>query len=510
MKYLYKYPHRAYPYDDLVATNAKRGRHDPEYELIDTGVFSEDRYFDIMVEYAKDGPEDLLLRIGIINRGQEPAAIDVLPTLWFRNTWSWREDSPRPELRAKGSNLVEAIHPELGKRYLHCEGKPELLFTENETNRQRLWQQPNRTPFVKDAFHEYVIHAKAGVVNPERRGTKVAARYHVTVPPGQERVIRLRLTDAPEVKGGALGKAFDACFAARIKDADEFYGKVLPASLNADHRQIARQALAGMLWSKQFYRYDVMEWCDAGCEDPNAPKTRQNASRNRDWSHMVNEDVISMPDKWEYPWYAAWDLAFHCVPLAMVDTDFARGQLDIMLREHYLHPNGQLPAYEWNFGDVNPPVHAWAAYYVYQMCKSPAGEPSASDLAFFKHAFQKLLMNFTWWVNRKDQLGRNVFEGGFLGLDNIGVFDRSAPLPVRSASGGFARESGVGVGGQVENAAPGVGIDLDAVDEGVENPTGLHVRLGMAANVGQVAQVGGGPFPQPGLGDRGVGGPLRR
>jgi hypothetical protein len=424
MRFLYKYPHAAYPYDDLVGTNKRRSRLEPEYELLDTGVFEGDRYFDVFVEYAKAAPEDVLIRITVHNRGPEAKSLHVLPTLWFRNTWSWSEGAARPELKVDRGAIV-ARHAELGDRYLHCEGQPELLFTENETNKQRIWSVPNRTPYVKDGINNFLVHSRRDAVNPRQTGTKAAAHHRVTIGPGEAKVIRLRLNATAPGRTPAFGAKFDAVFEDRAREADEFYAGIQPPGLDEDAARVMRQALAGMLWSKQYYYYDVETWMKETPEDPGAAKRRFNP-RNREWQHMVNADIISMPDTWEYPWYAAWDLAFHAVALAMVDPDFAHQQLDLMLRERYLHPNGQIPAYEWNFGDVNPPVHAWATLFVYSIGKEQTGK---GDVNFLKHAFQKLLLNFTWWVNRKDASGHNVFEGGFLGLDNIGVFDRSKPLP---------------------------------------------------------------------------------
>jgi Mannosylglycerate hydrolase MGH1-like glycoside hydrolase domain len=430
MKYLYKYPQRAYPYDQIVATNRRRNRHELEYELLDTGVFDENRYFDAFVEYAKAAPEDILVRITVANRGPEAAALHVLPTLWFRNTWSWGEEAPKLGLRRlegpSGLAVVGASHAELGERYLYCEGAPTLLFTENNTNTERIFGKPNASPWVKDAIDNCVVRGRKDAVNPAQLGTKVAAHYQVTVEPGASAEIRLRLTpaDLAALAPGPFARDFDAVFSARIKDADEFYASITPPSVGADAALVFRQALAGMLWSKQFYYYDVATWLKEHGIDPYA--SHDAWLRNAKWSHMVNADIISMPDKWEYPWYAAWDLAFHTVALNLVDPDFAKHQLLLMLDQQYLHPSGQIPAYEWNFGDVNPPVHAWASWFVYSHEKALRGE---GDLEFLESIFQKLLVNFTWWVNRKDPSGANVFEGGFLGLDNIGVFDRSAPLP---------------------------------------------------------------------------------
>jgi hypothetical protein len=444
MKYLYKYPQAAYPYADLVNTNRSRTRDEFEYELLDTGIFDQDRYFDVFVEYAKESPEDLLIQISVANRGPEAASLHVLPTLWFRNTWSWFIDPPaKPELKSvKVPNQVSAIqvsHEELGARYLYCADAPPLLFTENETNTERIFGVPNRTPYVKDGFDNYIVHGQTGAVNPDHVGTKAAAHYTLIVGPGETKVIRLRLSDnSPDNlkaygRSGPFGKHFDEIMKQRLAEADEFYDFVTPNSLSPDAQLVLRQALAGMLWTKQFYYYDVDRWLDERGADPLKPQRRY-VPRNSQWYHMVNADIISMPDKWEYPWYAAWDLAFHTIALLMVDPNFAKSQLDLMLRENYLHPNGQIPAYEWNFSDVNPPVHAWATIFTYQVEEALTGQ---GDVEFLKRAFQKLLLNFTWWVNRKDPTGRNVFEGGFLGLDNIGVFDRSAPLP----TGGYLEQA---------------------------------------------------------------------
>ncbi len=427
MKYLYKYPQKAYPYSDIVDTNRHRSRHENEYELLDTGVFDEDRYFDVFVEYAKAAPDDILMQITVANRGPEAASLHVLPHLWFRNTWSWSEEAVRPELKqgagAGGMTVIAASHPELGERFLACQGEPTLLFTENETNHERLFGSPNRTPFVKDGINNYLVHGVIQAVNPEMNGTKVAVHYQLTIPAGGQQIIRLRLTDAgPEAS--ALAAPFEKTFEARRQEADGFYRSITPPTLSEDAARVMRQALAGMLWTKQFYYFDADKWLEGHGVDPFVSGGR--SIRNREWFHMVNEDVISMPDKWEYPWYAAWDLAFHTIALTMVDVDFAKEQLDLMLREPYLHPSGQIPAYEWNFSDVNPPVHPWASYFVYELERQQTGR---ADLDFLKHAFGKLMLNFSWWVNRKDRFGKNVFEGGFLGLDNIGVFDRSAPLP---------------------------------------------------------------------------------
>jgi hypothetical protein len=432
MKYLYKYPQAAYPYDDLVRSNRSRARNENEYELLDSGVFDEDRYFDVFVEYAKAAPEDILIQITVCNRGPEPAALHLLPTIWFRNQWSWGENPPRPMLRQAAPGIIAAAHPDLGDRFLYAEDATALLFTENETNTERLVQVPNRTPYVKDAIHNYIVHGRRDAVNPEPKGTKAAAYYRLTVKAGGSVAVRLRLSDAaparPARSGeraeGPFGSAFAGVMTARRQEADEFYASVIPSSLNADAANVVRQALAGMLWSKQFYYYDVDRWLEERGAGPF--RSPQRAPRNAHWHHMYNADIISMPDKWEYPWYAAWDLAFHCLALTLVDAEFGKQQLDLMLQSRYLHPNGQLPAYEWNFGDVNPPVHAWSTIFTYRLEKAQRGQ---GDLDWLERCFQKMLLNFTWWVNRKDRSGSNIFEGGFLGLDNIGVFDRSAPLP---------------------------------------------------------------------------------
>ena len=427
MKCLYKYPQAAYPYALLVDTNKKRGRQEMEYELLDTGVFDDDRYFDVFVEYAKAGPEDILIRISAANRGPAPATLHVLPTLWFRNTWTWSAGAVKPLLKdagsATGATVISASHAEFGDRRLYCEGEPTLLFTENETNNKRLFGTENATPYVKDAFNEYLVHRRHEAVNPGRTGTKAAASYRVTVAAGQTGVIRLRLTDA-QAGATPFGSAFDETFAARLREADEFYRSITPPSSTEDEARVMRQAFAGMLWTKQYYFFDADRWLEEHQAHPLHGQTRQ--IRNREWYHMVNDHVISMPDKWEYPWYAAWDLAFHCIALSAVDPDFAREQLDLMLREIYMHPSGQIPAYEWNYSDVNPPVHAWATLFLHRVDQALDG---TADMEFLKRSFIKLALNFNWWVNRKDRFGKNVFEGGFLGLDNIGVFDRSAPLP---------------------------------------------------------------------------------
>jgi hypothetical protein len=421
MKYLYKYPQGAFPYMDLLNNNRQRSRQEFEYELLDTGVFNDDRYFDVFLEYAKAGPDDVLIRVTVMNRGPEAARLHVLPTLWFRNTWSWGKEGPKPNMRVEGG-AIRASHPDLGDYTFSCEGAPELLFTENESNVQRLWGQPNATPWVKDSFHEYVVSGNSNAVNPDRTGTKAAARYALDVPAGGSSVIRLRLS--AKAAAEPFGAGFDTIVSQRLVDADEFYARITPNSLNEDQQRIHRQALGGMLWSKQFYLFDVDLWLKEHEAHP-LIASHHRQIRNAQWFHMFNGDVISMPDKWEYPWYAAWDLAFHTLALSIVDFDFAKEQLSLMLRSLYSHPNGQIPAYEWNFSDVNPPVHAWATLFLFKTERGLGRE----DLDFLKRSFHSLTLNFNWWVNRKDPDGRNVFAGGFLGLDNIGVFDRSAPLP---------------------------------------------------------------------------------
>jgi hypothetical protein len=433
MKYLYKYPQNAYPYDDLVATGKERTRSQMEYELIDTGIFDENRYFDVFVEYAKASPEDILIAITVHNRGPEDAALHVLPTLWFRNTWSWAHKAAeaRPVLRRTGAGLIDVSHPELGKRVFACEGTDRFLFTENETNTQRLWGTPNATPYVKDGINEYLVHDRHEAINPAQTGTKVAAYYPVGVKSGASATIRLRLREA--AGDNAFGTAFEAALQTRRREADEFYATVIPASLSADAANVMRQALGGMLWSKQFYYYDVDRWLDERGAEP-YKRGAKLGPRNEHWSHVYNADILSMPDKWEYPWYAAWDLAFHVLALTVVDSDFGKQQLDLILEESYLHPSGQLPAYEWNFSDVNPPVHAWSTIFTYRLEQQQRGQ---GDLDWLERSFHKLVLNFIWWVNRKDRAGNNAFEGGFLGLDNIGVFDRSAPLP----TGGYLEQA---------------------------------------------------------------------
>src|SRR5205809_815060 len=463
MRMLYKYPQAEFPYETLIEESQRRGRSQPEFELLDTGVFRESRYFDLFVECAKADVEDILIRITAVNRGPEAAALHILPQLWFRNTWSWGQDLRRPVLRKAtslpGSACAELQHWQYGKRWLLCAGQPELLFTENETNNALLFGGKNRSPYVKDAIHEYLIRSNKAAVNREQMGTKLAAHYPLQLDSGQSVTLKLRLTDIEPLSGidlssrivGAItspGHAeraegvpatndfevgFDGLFATRQKEAEEFYAAKIPKDLSDDAKAVMRQSFSGMLWSKQFYHYDVRTWLEGDPAGPPPPAERWNG-RNKDWTHLYNDDILSMPDKWEYPWFAAWDLAFHCIPLALLDPDFAKDQLILLLREWYMHPNGQLPAYEWAFSDVNPPVHAWAAWRVYKIERRMRG---VADRCFLEKVFHKLLLNFTWWVNRKDPDGANIFQGGFLGLDNIGVFDRSAPLP----TGGHLEQS---------------------------------------------------------------------
>ncbi len=429
MKYLYKYPQSAYPYDDLVATNRQRSRNDMEYELLYTGAFNDDRYFDVFVEYAKNTPEDILIQITVCNRGPEAATLQVLPTLWFRNTWTWWPDVTKPALTQvagkNGTHIVAAAHVDLGNRFLYCDKDVPLLFTENETNNERIFGTPNASPFVKDGINNFVVSGKQDAINPEHTGTKASAQYQLTVGAGKTTTIRLRLSDrAPAAMREPFGSAFGQIVQSRQREADEFYRAIAPERVTEDEALVMRQALAGMLWTKQFFFFDVDKWLTEHGDDPMGHHGR--VMRNSEWFHMVNKHVISMPDKWEYPWYAAWDLAFHAIALSAVDLDFAKEQLRLMLGVNFLHPTGQIPAYEWNFSDVNPPVHAWATLFLYRTEQALTG---AGDLEFLKRSFSKLMLNFDWWVNRKDRFGKNLFEGGFLGLDNIGVFDRSSPLP---------------------------------------------------------------------------------
>jgi hypothetical protein len=429
MKYLYKYPQAAFPYDDLVTTSRQRNRSDMEYELLDTGVFNGDRYFDVFVEYAKNTPEDILIQISVCNRGPEAATLHVLPTLWFRNTWAFWQGTPKPLLKrvpgTNGTRAIAAVHAKLGDRFLCCEGEVPLLFTENETNNERIFGTPNASRFVKDGINNYVVAGKQDAVNPEHTGTKASAQYVLTVDGRKTATIWLRLSNqAPAATGEPFGNQFAQIIQTRRREADEFYRAITPELVGEDGARVMRQALAGMLWSKQYFGFDVDKWLEEHGADPMQPGAPQ--MRNSEWFHMVNQHIISMPDKWEYPWFASWDLAFHTIALSTVDSDFAKEQLDLMLQESFLHPSGQIPAYEWNFGDVNPPVHAWATIFLYRTEQALHGK---GDTDFLSRSFRKLLLNYSWWVNRKDRFGKSLFEGGFLGLDNIGVFDRSAPLP---------------------------------------------------------------------------------
>ena len=436
LKMLYKYPQQAFPYEHLVTENHRRGRNESEFELLDTGIFDDDRYFDIFVEYAKATPHDLLMLVTVHNRGPQSAPLHLLPQLWFRNTWSWNFNAAKPRLFSQSPTEIGAKHPELGDYTLHCDGSPALLFAENETNRRRHQGHSEGISYFKDAFHEYLISKKLSAVNPNAFGTKAAAHYELSVPANGSAQIRLRLATPSAPKAF---HDFNTIFKQRRAEADEFYAEMQKDNFDADARHVQRQAFAGMIWSKQFYYYDIPEWIHGDETQPPPPAARK-SGRNHEWMHLNNADVISMPDKWEYPWYAAWDLAFHCIPFAMIDAEFAKGQLVLLTREWYMHPNGQLPAYEWALGDVNPPVHAWATWRVFQMDRKQrrdANPVDHGDLAFLERVFHKLLLNFTWWVNRKDAQGRNIFQGGFLGLDNIGVFDRSAPLP----TGGFINQA---------------------------------------------------------------------
>jgi hypothetical protein len=433
-KALYKYPQAEFPYQQLIEENRRRGRDETEFELSDTGIFDGDGYFDVIAEYAKRAPNDILIRVRVVNRASEAAVIHVLPSLWFRNTWAWGRTGEgywsKPSLTANADGLLVADHSSLGIFYLAAEateatGEREWLFTENETNAQRLYGAQNASPFVKDAFHEYVIKGRRESVNREARGTKAAAHYRVEIPAGGEVTVRLRLFHEKEAPAEIFGEEFDETFAARVAETEEFYESIIPQKLSADERRVVRQAYAGLLWSKQFYHYDVEAWLEGDPNQP-APPPQRLKGRNHEWLNLYNRDVVSMPDNWEYPWYAAWDLSFHMIPFASLDADFAKEQLILLLREWYMHPNGQIPAYEFAFSDANPPVHAWACWQVYKMTADADGK---CDRFFLERVFQKLLINFTWWVNRKDVEGRNLFAGGFLGLDNIGVFDRSQPLP---------------------------------------------------------------------------------
>ncbi len=437
MKSLYKYPQQAFPYDQLVAENKRRSYSDPEFELLDTGVFADNRYFDVFVEYAKNSPEDILIQLSVSNRGAEEKQLHLLPTLWFRNTWAWEDDRTKPSIKNikvdNSLSILEADHKILGQRWLYCEGITEVLFTENETNNQKLFGVSNEFPYVKDGINDYIVHGKKDAVNPDQLGTKAAAHYLLNIGAGETKIVRLRLSDSPDL-AAPFGADFETIFQNRQREADEFYDRICPpGAVTEDKRNVQRQAFAGLLWSKQFYYYVVYDWLKGDRTQVQPPESRQGI-RNQEWIHLFNNDVLSMPDKWEYPWYAAWDLAFHVIPLAMIDPDFAKRQLQRLTREWYMHPNGQLPAYEWNFSDGNPPVHAWAAWRVYKIEQKIYGR---ADRAFLERVFQKLLLNFTWWVNRKDVEGKNVFQGGFLGMDNIGVFDRNVELPM----GGYLDQS---------------------------------------------------------------------
>ncbi|BAU15232.1 hypothetical protein LEP3755_57890 [Leptolyngbya sp. NIES-3755] len=439
MKYLYKYPQAEYPYEDLVKTNASRNRYELEYELLDTGIFDDDRYFDVFVEYAKADAEDVLIKISIANRGPEAAPLHVLPTLWFRNTWSWADGGSKPSLtkvEGTGNSVVHAhitdtlLDEYIRDYYLYCDGVVPLLFTENETNNQRLFNSTNEHPYVKDGINNYIVNENTEAINPAGTGTKVSPHYELTVGAGETQIIYLRLSKrAPEEMGQLFGENFEQRFTTRQQEADEFYSTVIPPAVlaDSDRANVMRQALAGMMWTKQYFYYDVDQWLRERGVTPWTVLNERKHVRNHEWFHMLNDDIVSMPDKWEYPWYAAWDLAFHVIPISLIDPCFAKDQLMLMLREDYLHPNGQIPAYEWNFGDVNPPVHAFATWEIY--VRDRERNNGKGDIDFLKYAFSKLLINFTWWVNRKDEGGNNLFQGGFLGLDNIGVFDRSSPLP---------------------------------------------------------------------------------
>jgi hypothetical protein len=431
LKMLYKYAQREFPYDQLVEENRRRGKDQPEFELLDTGIFDDDRYFDVFVEYAKAGPDDLLMQVTVHNRGPDAATLHVLPQLWFRNTWSWTGVERPCRLQMAEKTAVGAQHPNLGTYFLYAEGEPELLFCDNDTNVVRLFDANGMKGYHKDAFHDYLVQGDRAAVNPNRTGTKAAVHHVLTVPACGSAVVRVRL-----VNGGVAApfQGFGEILAQRLREADAFYADLQCGMTDADARDVQRQAFAGMIWSKQFYDYDVRDWLKGDPAPPPPPAARCRG-RNSDWTHLNNGDIISMPDKWEYPWYAAWDLAFHCIPFALIDPEFAKQQLVLLTREWYMHPNGQLPAYEWAFSDVNPPVHAWAAWRVFQMDRKQRGD--SGDLTFLERVFHKLLLNFTWWVNRKDVQGRNIFQGGFLGLDNIGVFDRSKPLP----TGGFINQA---------------------------------------------------------------------
>jgi hypothetical protein len=434
MKYLYKYPQASFPYTQLIEENQRRGYADPEFELLDTGIFAGDRYFDVFVEYAKNADEDILIQIKVINRGNEEKTLHLLPTLWFRNTWSWNPTSEKPFLKVLESDsnisVIEANHPELGNRWLYCESPQELLFTENETNNERLFRVKNDSQFLKDGINNYVVNGEKSAVNSQKIGTKFSSYHLLNIGAGEEKIVRLRLSNSANLTE-VFGSKFEEIFQTRKNEPDEFYQRITPGTLSEDARNVQRQAFAGMLWTKQYYHYVIEDWLKG---DPTQPQPQRQSARNSEWTHLFNDDILSMPDKWEFPWFAAWDLAFHTIPLATIDPEFAKRQLDRLTREWYMHPNGQIPAYEWHFSDVNPPVEAWATWRVYQIEKQIYGR---ADTDFLERVFQKLLLNFTWWVNRKDRGGNNVFEGGFLGLDNIGIFDRSAELP----NGGHLEQS---------------------------------------------------------------------
>ncbi len=433
MKFLYKYPQNEFPYDKLHEENAKRGKSDSEYELLDTGIFDGNKYFDVFVEYAKADFDDICIKITAHNRGDEAAPLHILPTIWFRNRWSWYDNAKKPQMKkveiaADNLSAVELNEERNGKYMFYCEGSSQMLFTENDTNYQKIYNGKNKSKYVKDGINDFVVENKQEAINPNQTGTKAAAHYNFEISAHSSETIYLRLC-ANKIEFESHDKFIEKCesiFSQRIAEADEFYADIVPSNLSDDAKNVMRQSLAGMLWSKQFYHYVVKDWLEGDPAFPPPPKERQ-TGRNSEWTHLYNDDVISMPDKWEYPWYAAWDLAFHCISLALVDSEFAKRQLVLLLREWYMHPNGQIPAYEWAFSDVNPPVHAWAALRIYQI---EAKRRGVADREFLEKIFHKLLLNFTWWVNRKDEEGNNVFEGGFLGLDNIGVFDRNMELPL--------------------------------------------------------------------------------
>jgi hypothetical protein len=503
LKTLYKYPQAEFPYARLVAENAARGREKTEFELLDTGIFDDNRYFDVFVEYAKAAPDDILMRVTVHNRGPETASLHVLPHLWFRNTWSWEEHHAKPNLRAvRGGSAITVQDEELGVFEFYpgaADGDkalPELLFCENETNLKKIFNRESGPGFFKDAFHEFIVGGKSEAVNPKRTGTKMCAHYQLAIPAGGSHQICLRL--ARQTSGKPF-EDFNDIFAQRIAEADLFYAEIQTGLEDADLRSIQRQALAGMIWSKQFYHFNVRKWLNGDPLQPPPPPERKKA-RNYEWGHLNNSDIISMPDKWEYPWYASWDLAFHCIPLSIVDAEFAKRQLDLLTREWFMHPNGQLPAYEWAFGDVNPPVHAWSTWRVFQIDRRQRREKNpedAGDLQFLERVFHKLLLNFTWWVNRKDAQGRNIFQGGFLGLDNIGVFDRSSPLP----TGGFINQAD-GTSWMAMFCVNLLRISLELaqhnkVYEDIATKFLEHF-LGIAAAINGVSD-GHGPMPEEGL-----------